>query len=323
MGAKESGPAATSALRRFEGGDRLHPELRQVLEAAAGFPPIHSLPVETSRTGLAARYGGLPKVAVASVEDRTIMTAGRSVPGRLYRPACPAARPLVVFLHGGGFVLGGLESHDALCRQLCNRLAYPVLSVDYALAPEHKFPAAVDDCAAAIGWAIDNAHALGGDRVVLAGDSAGANLALVSALLLKAKGLSVSALALAYPVTDAPDPTRRSYVERGEGYGLTAQSMRWFFELYLNDPAEATDPRVSPLRSELGGLAPTYVLTAEFDPLRDEGFELADKLARSGVDVTHVHQRDANHGFLAWAGTNSPSALAIDMVCEWLSQKIP
>jgi acetyl esterase len=308
------------------GGEGLHPELRRRLDEVAGRPPMHSLPVETVRAGLVARYRDLQVSPVASVEDRTIATPPRSVRVRIYGLGIGAARPLVVFLHGGGFVIGSIESHDGLCRRLCHSLGFPVLSVDYALAPEHRFPAAIEDCVAAVRWAAAHAPEFGADpdRIVLAGDSAGANLALVSTLLLAAQAdIRVSALVLAYPVVDAPDDQRRSYVERGEGFGLTAQTMHWFFDHYLDDPSLAADPRVSPLRSpNLGALPPTYLLTAEYDPLRDEGIELAAALARSGVDVTHVHHDDANHAFLSWAGTNDPSARAIELVCDWVVRKV-
>jgi acetyl esterase len=282
------------------------------------------LPVETARQGLLARFGALPKMPVFEVSDRAIADGRPAL--RIYRPHGRAAAPVVIFFHGGGFVLGGLDTHDALCRRLCVGAGAVTVSVDYALAPERKFPAGLDDCIAAVRWVAEHAGEFGGDahRVALAGDSAGANLAIVTALRLgNIEGKRFRALLSAYPVTDVPDPRRPSYIERGAGFGLTTGAMLWFFGHYLDDPDRGTDPDVAPLRSTgLAGLPPTYVITAEFDPLRDEGVEFARKLAAAGVDVAHVHRRDANHGFLAWAGTNEPSAAALDDVCAWLATRL-
>ena len=261
---------------------------------------------------------------VFQVTDRAI--DGGRLRLRIYRPHNRGTAPILVFFHGGGFVLGSVDTHDALCRRLCVGADAVTVSVDYALAPEHKFPAGLDDCVAAIRWVTEHAAEFGGDpdRVALAGDSAGANLAIVSALrLLRTAGLSFRALLAAYPVTDAPDLARASYVERGAGFGLTTQAMIWFFDHYLDEPGRASDPDVSPSRSpDLAGLPPTYVVTAEFDPLRDEGIEFALKLAAAGVAVVHAHHDDANHGFLSWAGTNEPSQVALDAACTWLTAQL-
>jgi acetyl esterase len=281
--------------------------------------------VEVARAGLLARYGALPRVPVGSVEDKLIGEA-RTVRVRIYRPDEGVGQPVLVFLHGGGFVIGSVDTHDALCRQLCIGARAIVVSVDYALAPEAKYPAGLEDCLAAIRWVAGHAQDLGGDpeRLALAGDSAGANLAIVSAMrLLETGGPRLAALLLAYPVTDSPDPGRNSYVERGEGYGLTADAMRWFFDHYLADPASAHDPDVAPLRSaSVAGFPPIFLITAEFDPLRDEGIEFARKLADADVEVTHVHYDDVNHGFLSWAGTNEPSDRALRTACRWLTGRL-
>ena len=271
-----------------------------------------------------ARLGSLPKTPVFEIIDRAI-EAGR--PGlRIYRPHGRVTAPILMFFHGGGFVLGSLDTHDALCRRLCVEADVVIVSVDYALAPEHKFPTGLDDCVAAIRWVTEHAAEFGGDprRVALAGDSAGANLAIVSAIRLREiKGINLRAVLAAYPVTDAPDPARPSYMERGTGFGLTAEAMVWFFGHYLDRQDRATDPDVAPSRSpDLAGLPPTYIVTAEFDPLRDEGVEFARKLAAAGVAVVHVHQEDANHGFLSWAGTNEPSQVALDAACAWLAARL-
>jgi acetyl esterase len=245
---------------------------------------------------------------------------------RIYRPHDKANAPILIFFHGGGFVIGSLDTHDALCRRLCLTSLAIIVSVNYALAPENKFPAGLDDCISAIRWVMANARDFGGDprRVALAGDSAGANLAIVCAIRLREKdGVRFRALLSAYPVTDAPDISRPSYLARGVGFGLTAGAMIWFFNHYLDEPGRSKDPDVAPLRSSgLGGLPPTYLITTEFDPLRDEGIEFAQKLMATGVDVVHVHQDDANHGFLSWAGTNEPSRVALDAACSWLNTRL-
>ncbi len=287
-------------------------------------PPVETLPVETVRQGLRARFGLVPKPPVFQVTDRA---AGDGCPRlRIYRPHGRASAPVLVFFHGGGFVAGDIDTHDALCRALCNCAGAIVVSVDYALAPEHPFPAGLEDCIAAIRWVREHAGEFGGDpdRVALSGDSAGANLAIVSAIRLKrTEGHRFRAILAVYPVTDAPDRARGSYAERGTGFGLTAQAMIWFMDHYLGDAERATDPDVAPLRStELSGLPPTYVITAEFDPLRDEGIAFAGKLADTGVDVVHAHKEDANHGFLSWAGADEPSKAGLDPACAWLRERL-
>jgi acetyl esterase len=209
---------------------------------------------------------------------------------------------LVVYYHGGGWVLGDLETHDATCRRLANASDCIVVAVDYRLAPEHKFPAAVEDCYAAALWAAENAASLGVDaaRVAVAGDSAGGNLAAVVSLLAKQRGgPPLAHQALIYPVTDF-DFQRPSYQENAEGYLLTRQAMEWFWRQYLNDDAEGADPLASPLRApDLRGLPPATVITAEYDPLRDEGEVYAERLAQAGVPTTCVRYLGQIHGFIS------------------------
>jgi acetyl esterase len=260
------------------------------------------------------------------MEDRTIDAARGGLRVRIYRPDLESRRPVVVFFHGGGFVLCSIETHDAMCRSLCLGSGAVVVSVDYALAPEHRFPAGLEDCLAAVRWTAEHAGEIGGDpaRLAVAGDSAGGNLAAVSALRLRDEGgPRLAAQLLVYPVTDYLDLRRPSYVERGAGFGLTADTMRWFFDLYLDGPSRADDPAVAPIRApSLAGLPPTYVITAEYDPLRDEGIDFARRLADAGVDVTHAHRADANHGFLLWAAMNEPSAQTLDAACRWLVARL-
>ena len=303
----------------------LHPDLRARLEEGAGAPPLHTVSVDTARAGLLARYGSLERVAVASVEDLTISGGRGDIRIRIYRAKFEVA-PVVVYFHGGGFVTGSLDTHDALCRYLCVGSNVTLVAVDYPLAPEYRYPAALNDCLDATRWVFENASTIGCDarRLVLAGDSAGANLAAVVALSLSSSGGPLSsAQLLAYPVVDASNLQRKSYLERGEGCGLTAEAMQWFFGHYLDRPEQAHDPMVSPLLyNDLSCLPPTWLLTAEFDPLRDEGLEFAKRLEFSGVDLCHVHQSDANHGFLNWAGTNEPSKQVLDAACKWLASRV-
>ena len=312
----------TAPLRATETMPGLHPELAALLAVPAAGGPT----VAEARAAFLARYSAVPRVEVAHVEDRAIEGPLGSLRLRIYRPDLGEVRPVLVYLHGGGFVLGDLDSHDALCRRLCHESRTVVVSVDYALAPEHRFPAGLEDCIAAVRWVARHARAIGGDpgRLALGGDSAGANLAIACALQSRGSGGPVfAALLLAYPVTDAPDRSRPSYSERGEGFGLTAAAMYWFFDHYLDDPARADAPLVSPLHAQdLSGLPPAWLLTAEFDPLRDEGRAFAERLSRAGVAVEHVHFPDVNHGFLAWAGTNEPSARGIAAVCDWLKTRL-
>ena len=305
---------------------KLHPDLQAMLDQLAGRPLMHELPLEMVRAGYQVRYAALPPTAVGSVEDRTIAGEGRDIRLRIYRPDETPDRPVVVFLHGGGFVMGNVETHDALCRRLCRESGSVVVSVDYALAPEWKFPAGLDDCLAAIGWGGANAGLIGGNpaRLALAGDSAGANLAAVCALRLRDEGgPRIAAQLLIYPVTDHPTPAPVSYSERGSGFGLTADTMMWFWGHYLDAASAGAHPHVSPHRvADLSGLPPAYVLTAEFDPLRDEGIAFARRLADAGVETVHMHYEAANHGFISWVGAVDLADDAVAAAGHWLARKL-
>jgi len=269
--------------------------------AQTGAPPIHQLPVPEARRMMQMMVAAAPRPQVGRVEDRAIPGPAGEIPVRIYWPRSGQRVGLVVYYHGGGWVLGDLETHDATCRRLANASDCIVVAVDYRLAPEHKFPAAVEDCYAAALWAAENAASLGVDaaRVAVAGDSAGGNLAAVVSLLAKQRGGPPLAYqALIYPVTDF-DFQRPSYQENAEGYLLTRQAMEWFWRQYLNDDAEGADPLASPLRApDLRGLPPATVITAEYDPLRDEGEVYAERLAQAGVPTTCVRYLGQIHGFI-------------------------
>jgi acetyl esterase len=237
---------------------------------------------------------------VAETRDLAIPGPGGPIPARLYRATATGNLPVLVFFHGGGWVVGDIESHDTGCRHLGNRAECAVVSVDYRLAPEHKFPAAVEDCLAATAWVAGNAASLGVDagRLAVGGDSAGGNLAAVVSLLARDHGTPrIGHQLLIYPATDAA-MRHDSMARFAEGYVLTRATMRWFYEQYLSAPADAADWQASPLAApDLSGLPPAFVLTAGYDPLCDEGDAYAARLAAAGVAVTHRRFAGQVHGF--------------------------
>ncbi len=244
--------------------------------------------------------------AVARVDDRTIPGPESEIPVRIYWPAGAngsSASPGVVFFHGGGWVICDLDTHDGQCRNLANAVDAVVVSVDYRLAPEHKVPAAAEDCFAATQWVAEHAAELGIDptRLAIAGDSAGGNLTAVVSLMARDHGGPPLAFqALVYPVTDC-NAARNEYaskVENGVGYFLTTASMEWYRDQYLRNEADGDDPYVSPmLASSLAGLPPAFVVTAEYDPLRDEGEAYAKKLEAAGVPTGLYRAPGMFHGF--------------------------
>jgi acetyl esterase len=279
----------------------LDPQVAALLEqmAALGARPFNEMTPEEARAQMLANRGQQPVVPVEQVVDRTVLGLAGEIPVRIYTPAGSGPLPVVVYFHGGGWVIGNIESHDATCRALANESGCIVVSVDYRLAPEHKFPAAAEDSYAATVWAAE----FGGDasRLAVAGDSAGGNLAAVVALMARDRGgPRIAFQLLVYPVTDFSFD-RPSYSENAEGYLLSRDAMRWFWNHYLAEEAEGLHPHASPLRAEsLAGLPPALVLTAEFDPLRDEGEEYAAKLREAGVPADLVRYDGLIHGFFSF-----------------------
>jgi len=255
------------------------------------------------RQAMAAMPGSVgPVEEVARVESRTVPGPAGEIPVRIYAPSEARGLPALVYFHGGGFVIGSLDTHDGTCRSLANAIGCTVVSVDYRLAPEHKFPAGPEDCYAATRWVAEKGGEIGIDtsRVAIGGDSAGGNLAAVVALMARdRRGPALRHQLLIYPVANHDFETA-SYEENKRGYLLSREMMRWFWNHYLGEPEQGKHPYASPLRAErLAGLPPAHVVTAEFDPLRDEGEALATRLRREGVPTTHVRYDGMIHGFFS------------------------
>jgi len=280
----------------------VNPQAQVVLDmmAAANFELGGDPVVLREMMALAPRPQG---EEVASVEDRTISTNGTDIPVRIYRPAGAAtSAPVLVWYHGGGWVIGSLDGSDFGCRLMANASGAVVISVDYRLAPEHKYPAAADDCYHVTKWISEHAAELGVDssRIAVGGDSAGGNLAAVVAQMARDEGgPTIAFQALIYPVTDFGFGTP-SYTDNAEGYLLTKASMEWFWNHYLGTHDDGKHPKASPIRhSDLSLLPPAIVITAEYDPLRDEGEAYAQKLKAAGVSVEAKRFDGQIHGFYA------------------------
>ena len=300
----------------------LDPQARALLDQMeeAGMPAINDLSPPEARE-LAAAFIELagPGQDVASVEDRSIPGPHGDIPLRIYRPSEEGTLPVLVYFHGGGWVIGNVDTLDTTCRALANEAGAVVVSVDYRLAPEHPYPVPFEECMAATRWVSDNAAELGVDAGALAvgGDSAGGNLAAAVALAAREEGgPSIAFQALVYPVTDHSYETE-SYQANGEGYLLTTDMMRWFWDHYLTGGAPDDHYSVSPLRAtDLSGLPPAFVVTAEFDPLRDEGEAYAARLSEAGVDVTTKRYDGQIHAFFQMPATFDRAAEAIADVSE-------
>lgn len=292
--------------------------LAQMAEADA--PPMTDLPPPAAREMYRAMQPPAPEIEVAGVEDRGIPGPDGEIGIRVYRPAGDGPFPLHVFFHGGGWVIGDLDTHDADCRELCAGAGCVVVAVDYRLAPEHPFPAAPEDCYAATCWAAEHAAELGAKPgpISVGGDSAGGNLAAVVSLLARDRGGPEIALQLlVYPVTDAAMDTT-SFRTNADGYMLTAEGMRWFWDHYC-PVAEREDPRASPLRAaSLEGLPPALVMTAEFDPLCDEGEAYARALQAAGVTVDLRRYDGLIHGFFSMARMIPAARTGVEAACAAL-----
>jgi len=280
------------------------PQIEAMLAATPPWPGVRNMDLATLRQAVRDSSVMLPPppdAPVAAVEDRTIDGPGGPLGLRLYTPEGSAPFPVIIYCHGGGYVVGDLDTQDMIARALCAWSGAIVVSVDYRLAPEHPFPAAPDDTFAALQWAAGHAADFGGDpdRIAVGGDSAGGNLAAVVSIALRDAGESwLRFQLLIYPATDMRQ-VADSHRRNGEGYLLTTDAIRWFREHYMGPEADITDWRASPLlASNLSGLPPALVITAGFDPLRDEGRQYADALSAAGTRAQYVCFERQLHGFI-------------------------
>jgi acetyl esterase len=300
----------------------LDPQIAGLLEflAAAGTPMHEGTPAQARAAFRALAVDARPAgsvVQVGSVSEVVVPGPAGDLAGRVYRPESSDPAPTVVLFHGGGWVIGDLDTHDSMARSICRDCEAVVLSVDYRLAPEAPFPAAVEDALAATRWARDHLAELGGsDVLAVAGDSAGGNLAAVVAQQLRdAGGPALAAQLLVYPATDVLGDYA-SRIDNAEGYFLDVPLMLWFMEQYVADPAHHDDPRLSPLRAtSLEGLPPAVVVTAEFDPLRDEGEAYAAALSEAGVAVELRRFDGLIHGFFDMGPHSAGAQAAVDETC--------
>lgn len=315
-----------------DAGERaLDPDARALVDliAAAGQPGLEALtPVEVRAASAAMKDVFFADPPAAVIRDLAAPGAAGDIPLRLYRPrdaARDAILPALIYAHGGGWIMGDLAMSDHLCATLVEEAGIAVLAIDYRLAPEAKFPAALDDVLAALAWAVDNAATLGVDpsRLAVGGDSAGGNLAAVAAIHSRDTGRpALRAQILIYPVTDARGPSA-SYARNAEGYILSAAAMEVFIGHYLRDDAERSDWRVSPLAAErLDGVAPAYIITCGFDPLHDEGAAYAQRLEAAGVPVIHRDYPGQIHGFLSFAKALPSATPAIGEIATELKARL-
>jgi acetyl esterase len=292
----------------------LHPQAQAICDAANAVerpvPADENLQLQRDGFGALMLLAGEPE-PVYAVEDRD----AEGIPVRIYRPSHDEGLPVVVYLHGGGWTIGSVDQYDPVMRQVANAAGAIVVAPEYRLAPEHPFPAPLDDCRHALCWTAKNASAFGGEssRLAVMGDSAGGNLSAVCALQARDSGGPELAMqVLVYPVTDC-DFSTPSYCENRDGYLLTENEMRWFFDCYTRGDVDPTDWRISPLRArDVAGVAPAFVLTAEFDPLRDEGEAYARRLAEAGVPVQQHRYDGMVHAFFGLSAAFDASRDAVD-----------
>jgi acetyl esterase len=290
-----------------------------------GVPPVNSMtPVEARASYRSRRTFTQPDAPeVFKVEDKVVSYEGVNVPVRVYHPhaAQPqAALPGLVYLHGGGWTVGDLDTHDVLCRSLCLQADIVVVSVDYRMGPEHKFPAAYDDTVAAFNWTVAHAASLGIDasRIAIGGDSAGGNLSAAACLGLRGQAVQPAFQLLIYPATIMWQDTA-SYHANGKGYMLTQESIAYYTENYLRNREDAKDWRASPQLAEShAGLAPAFVMTAGFDPLRDEGLMYANALSKAGVSAQYICFERQIHGFITMGRVMQEANTAVSLCASVL-----
>jgi acetyl esterase len=280
----------------------LDPQIAGLIEHLdGGFPPVHEMTGAEARALIRSRFVPADRPEpVEAVDNRTVAGPSAPIPVRVYRPDSLQPLPIVVYAHGGGFVFCDLDTHDGLCRNLANLIPAIVISVDYRLAPEDRWPAGPADVYAVASWASDNAAELGGDaqRLVVGGDSAGGNLAAVTALMARDRnGPALAGQLLLYPVI-AADFDTGSYRLFGQGYYNPRAALQWYWDCYVPAPEDRLHPYASPLRADLHGLPPAVVVTAGHDPLRDEGLAFGAALEAAGVSTVQLRYDGGIHGFM-------------------------
>lgn len=303
----------------------LDPQVQKLLESLKGrkVKPIEERTAEEYRGQINFYKAmlGTPK-EVANIEDRMIPVENGEIPIRIYTPKGKGPFPVFIYLHGGGFVIGDIDVGNTVCCNIANGSNCIVVSVGYRLAPEHKFPVALQDSIKATKWVADNANSINADssRIAIGGDSAGGNMATVISSLSRKEGYpSIKYQVLIYPMTNMDFDTK-SYRENGEGYILTRESAMWFVRQYLNDEEEKNNPLVAPMLAEnLEGLPPALIITAQYDPLRDDGSLYASKLIEHGVDVEYKCYKGMIHGFLWMTEIIKQGEQAIDHIANRLS----
>ena len=302
----------------------LDPQAQAVIDqlATLGLPPVHTVtPAEARRNAQSRPRAAGPEVA--KVEDRMISGSGPDVPVRIYTPVGPGPFPILVWFHGGGWVVGDLDSADGTARHLTVGAECVTVSVDYRLAPDTKFPGPADDCYDVTVWAAQNAASINGDpnRIAAGGDSAGGNLAAGISLMARDRGNpSLQFQLLVYPVT-AHDFTTTSYQDNAEGYLLSKTSMEWYWDQYLASPADASNPYAAPMAAtDLSNLPPALVITAEYDPLRDEGEAYGARLKDAGIATTCTRYNGMIHGFFGMSAVMDQAKNAIAEASAALKQ---
>lgn len=305
----------------------LDPKVNALLEQinAHPAPSIQSLtPAEHRKMTVAQARSTAPPPPVAAVSERTMPTPAGDLPITLYTPAGSGPFPLLLYFHGGGFMLPSLPHHDYLCRSLCNGAGCVVIAVHYRLAPEFKFPTAPDDCFAATCWAAQHAPELNGDasHIAVAGDSSGGALAAVTALRCRDEGgPALCGQVLLCPLTAYYRPATPSALAYAEGYMMTRERLIWYLDHYLNDAAAANSPYAFPLTApDLRGLPPALVITAEYDVVRDEGERYVERLRAAGVPTTHTRYLGMIHGFFSMVGLLDQAQAANEQTATWLKE---
>ncbi len=305
--------------------DKPHPEVQALLEEAEVglWPPAQGLSVESARQRLEDLFAAQSAEPVANVENYSIPGPEEPIPVRLYEPDAAGPHPVLVYFHGGGWVAGSLDTHDSVCAALTNRVNCLTVSVDYRLAPEHPFPAGLEDAYAAVEWVTEHGTKINADpdRIAVAGDSAGGNFAAAVSLLARDRdGPELAHQGLVYPAVASLDlHDFDSYEENGEGYLLEREGSAWYYDHYLDSPLHARNPYATPLLADShADLPPATVLTVGFGLHRDEGIAYADRLESAGVDVAHHHYPEMVHGFVSLTDLLSRSEDALDALGQRL-----